>query len=490
VSLVVPVPGVRYALDSAATDWEAAGHLPGEATAVASYDWDDLANVPWAYRSEDDWLNNLPLGNNTIVPIQVNGALTFLQNANNTVNANPGNIVLDLRNAFGAPQVYHLTSFNMAGTSGIPTYAYGMFIPRLRGFIGHGPDKTIIQMDAGSTNTDQLNEMKTMAKATFSPLQMSCIRLDGITTSGNSILLGGMGFRAEDQPLLTAVAADMTGIYVPQPSPHNGLYTYGGSTVYVSHCRFQAFGRAILGQPPFECANFSSQYGNVRIWNSEFDGRRSPDVDPARPRRCNPIMPNNEYWHEMTDCYIHHSNVSRYAANDQNRVTLGTYTLTRIKADYITERENIDPAINGGNSLGGMSMATPFGWENCNGTIIINDCIVHQRNARPPDGTGQKPAHFQMTNVVVNGRTDGSFTARGTLVYNEGHPDIDGYWIQRIGNTSHWKTQGYNNTLFIYNPLTGVRLTPYEYTGTFPPTRAFLEGLGVRQDTHYLVVLA
>jgi len=491
MSVVTPIPGVQYEFDAVGRDWDALEResIPALWLPPLSFDFDDQANVPWKYVTEDAWLGRLELGNNIVLPIQKNAAKTFLQNATDTLNGSAApRIILDLRNANGDPEVFHLKDFIPAGSSGIQAYAFGLWHPKLAGFIGHGPDKTIIQMDAGSVRQSQLTEMSVMVKADFAPNPLGCIRLDATTSSGNSSFIGGVGFRAEAQPLITQLGADMGQYYVPQPAPHNGLILYKDGTHLLSHVRFQGFGHALLGQPPFEHSNVGSQYSRVRIYNTESDGRRSPVLDPLQPRSCNPVMPNNEYYHLMEDCYIHHSNVSRYAANDQNRDTDSEYVVRRVKADYITEIPNSDPSINGGQDLGGASMATPFGWESSRAKISIENVLVHQRNAQPLTG-GQKPAHFQMTVVASVNRQGGRFYLSGSEWHNEGHPDIDAYLIMRIGATSYWRTDGYPNTLFIYNAA-GVRMIPFEYTGSFPPTEAQLKALGVLPDVHYIVVLA
>src|SRR5699024_4962963 len=122
----------------------------------------------------------------------------------------------------------------------------------------------------------------------------------------------------------------------------------------------------------------------------------SPDLDPAQPRRAGVLLLNNEDSAIMRDCWLHHSNLSRYAANDENRNTSGLYRVERCKAEKITNNHNTDPALNGGNTLRGYTNATPFGWESVNGTIEVIDCIVSQDN---PYTDIQWPGHFQLTYV-------------------------------------------------------------------------------------------
>ena len=135
------------------------------------------------------------------------------------------------------------------------------------------------------------------------------------------------------------MTSSATSIVVPQPAPHQGIVFYSDTNpnAIVSYTRFLAAGRACLSGPPFEMADVSSQYGLIKWNNCEFDGRRAAEIDPARPRRCTVWMGNNETLSEITDSWLHHSNVSRYAANDQNRETQGQYTLVRCKLERITD---------------------------------------------------------------------------------------------------------------------------------------------------------
>src|SRR5699024_8678206 len=154
------------------------------------------------------------------------------------------------------------------------------------------------------------------------------------------VLLGGLTFRAADQQMVHSKHPNLVESVVPQPAPHNGVMIFPNSHAVVSHVRFQAAARAWTQYPPFECGNANSQYGTI-LWNTcECDGRRSPDLDPARPRRAGVLLINNETSSIMRDCWMHHSNVSRYAANDENRDTSGLYRLERCKAEQITNQRN------------------------------------------------------------------------------------------------------------------------------------------------------
>ena len=465
--------------------WQAYG---GGTTPVdpSSYDWSDT-NVPWAYSSTSEFTTAWPSGV-SIVDIQT-GSGDFYTNLANTVNAAPGRVVVRLGSG-----VYSLNKFRMIGASGNPTYSFGFWFPKLQGFLGQGPDKTYIQLDAnattvdtnGSTNrtADAHTYMEQMDPAAFAPLQRGLCRFDG--SAASPILLAGVTFRAADQLPLTAKYSDsgaLTGVYVPQPSPHQGVVLYSGLSAILSYVRFQAAGRAMSSAPPFEMSNLGSQYGEIRINNCEFDGRRSPDLDPARPRRCGPLMGNNEDHHEMVDCWIHHSNISRYAVNDENRNTQGVYIVTRCKAEQITNNQNRDPAINSGNSLGGYTNATPFGWESCNGTITVTDSTVVQDNSQ---SSGQVPCHFQLTSVGARNPQGGRFYLHGGQHGNNGFPGLDGYVTFRIATNTYWVSDGYNNTIFAYHK-DGQRLLPYQYTGTWPASPATLQAAGVTPQTHYIV---
>lgn len=454
-----------------------------------TYDWTDT-NLPWAYDDEAEFTEGWP-SDTVIVDLSPTGA-NLDEKLNNTINgvAGGGRVVVRLPEG-----VHHLTSFRMIGGSGSVTYAFGFWFPRLQGLLGHGADNTVVQMDANSVNSDQLAAMQGMDPTLFAPLQMGMCRFDG--TEASPVLLAGLTFRAADQQNLTAVHPNLAalGIVTPQPAPHQGVVFYGNWTTTkanqlhakVNHVRFQGAGRAVYPAPPFEMCNATSQYGNI-IWkNCEFDGRRSAALDPARPRRCTVWMGNNEFESVMQDCWLHHTNVSRYASNDENRDYSGSYTLRRCKIEQIGNQLNVDPALNGGNSLGGWSAVTPIGWESSNATMLIEDCIIHQDN--PYTKGGQVPMHFQMTIVGSRNPVGGRLTVRGTEFHNSGFPQLEGYVCARVGATSHFRTDGYATTMQVYH-RDGQRLTAYELGPTFPPTLESLASAGVTPATHYLIKLA
>jgi hypothetical protein len=440
----------------------------------AAWDWSPT-NLPWEYTSTAQFTETWPVGT-SIVDIQTTST-DFYTNLNNTVTAAPGRVVVRL----GAG-VYSLKSFRPIGASGDVTYAFGFWFPKLQGFLGQGPDKTFVQMDAGSMSQAQLTALSQKTQAAFAPNQMGLCRIDGAT--GSPILIAGVTFRAADQQPLTSVGADVP-VYVPQSAPHQGVVlfnsNFGGR---ISYTRFQGAGKAMNSQPPFEHANATSQYGSIQWNNVEFDGRRSPALDPAQPRRCGVWMGNNETLSRMTDCWLHHSNVSRYAANDENRDTQGLYEVIRCKAEQITNVQNKDPAINGGATLGGYTNATPFGWESCNGTIRVVDSIIRQDN---PFTDRQIAQHFQLTKVGARDPIAVPVTGFEVIggEYHNIWAALEGFTCFRITAT-HWSRDGYAN-IDVRDTPSGPRKTPYVYTGAWPPTATTLTGAGVRPDTHYIV---
>lgn len=307
------------------------------------------------------------------------------------------------------------------------------------------------------------------------------MRVDG--SSASKVCIAGVTFRSADQQNLTAKGVGVN-MVLPQPAPHNGLQVYGGSHAYISYVRFQGAGRAATSAPPFECANAQTG-GGVTHWDHcEFDGRRSPDLDPAQPRRCGPVMANGETLSSFTDSWFHHSNISRYAANDQNRDYQGEYSLTRCKLDHLTDNQNTDPALNGGASLQGYTNVTPLGWESVNGTITVTDCIIDQDNSH---SSGQVPCHIQLTSVGSRNPQGGRLTMSGTVCRNGGFPVIGEFITARIQASTFWWTDGPETTLDVHHPETGVLLTHHLYTGSWPPSASTLAGQGITPDTHYIV---
>lgn len=434
------------------------------------------ARPPWAYTSEEQFRVDWPSGVK-VVPLHASGA-TLYERLANTLAATTGRVVVQLEAA-----VYHLTSFRMEGASGNPVYAFGFwFGDRLQGLVGRGADKTFVQMDADSMTTAQLNRMKTMTAAAFSPLPMGLCRIDGLP--GSPVILAGITFQADDQQMLTAVAPDVD-VVVPQPAPHQGVIIYSGSDSIVSYCRFRGAGRALNPAPPFEMANLNSQYG-THLWRrTEFDGRRSPDRDPARPRRVGLVMVNNETRHEMVDCWLHHSNTSRYAANDENRDTTGAYIVRGCQADHVSDNENTDPALNGGKSLRGFTNPSPFGWESCSGPITVDQSVIAQTNPFPRAGAGQLPTHFQFTSVGGRDPRGGRLQAVDNVYLWPAHPHLNGFAGISVSPSTWWWRDGVNTTLTVIQR--GNRLLPFEVGDPWPPSAAQLAAAGVSYNTHYLL---
>lgn len=453
---------------------------------AVAYDWAD-SNLPWAYTDTTAWESRIPSGM-TRVNLQT-GSSDFYTNLQNTLNAAPGRVIVNLPEG-----VYTLNQFRTVGASGNPTYAFGFYFSKLAGFCGAGPDKTFLEMAANSVSNEQLEYMKTMTQASFSPLQMGLCRIDTqYSGAAAPIFLGGMTFRAAPQNPLTAISSDITGsVYVPQSAPHQGVVIYSDSNrrsadSIVTHVRFQGAGKAMMSQPPFELANITSQRNHITYRNCEFDGRMSPAYDSTQPRKCGPVMFNGGVEQHLIDSWLHHSNVSRYAANDES-VESSTaltvkYTATRCKLEQITNTQNKQPPLNNGNSLGGFTNASPFGWESSNAEITITDCIVSQDNNQ---FAGQVPMHLQLTNTGP-ARPGGRLYVVGGQYRNTGWPQLDGYVSFRIQPSTNWWTDGFNTTLDVRKSAGGTRLLPHTYTDSWPPTSSYLATNGLNPNTHYLV---
>lgn len=437
----------------------------------AAWEWAD-DNLPWAYTDTAVFTEHWPTGL-TIVDLQT-GSGDFYTDLQNTVNTAGQRVIVRL-----PAGVFHFNQFRLIGSSGKATYAFGFWNANLKGLLGAGPDQTFVQMDADSMTQAQLDAMATMTAASFAPIDMGVMRIDG--TQADPIYLGGLTFRSDDQQMLTAVASDVSAV-VPQPAPHNGISLYPGTYGVVSYVRFQAAGRAATSAPPFECANIGSQYGGVDYYNCELDGRISPDLNAAQPRRCGVYMGNNEDYSNFHDTWLHHSNVSRYAVNDQNRNTAGLYTLTRCKIEHISDNHNTDPALNGGASLQGYTNASLFGWESCNGIIELTDVIADQDNLHTDGSIAQ---HLQFTSVGSRNPQGGRLTVTRGVFRNSAFPIVDGYLCMRVIPTTYWWLDGFATTMSVLdehgNPKTAVALP----SGTWPPTAASLSGKS--PDTHYLI---
>jgi hypothetical protein len=439
---------------------------------TAGWDWSST-NRPTAYTSASAWESRIPLGT-ARVDIRT-ASSDFWTNLKATIDAASGPVLVNLGEGD-----YVLDQFRMIGSSGDPSYAFGFwFGSKLRGFTGAGYDKTFVSMAADSMTQAQLTRLSGMTQASFAPNQMGMFRIDA--SAGQPFFLGGLTVRAANQNLLTQKAPDLpSAVVVPQPAPHQGPTFYNGSSGVMSHVRFEGAGKAWMSQPPFEMANMTSARSRITYYNCDFDGRLSGAYDSARPRKCGPWMGNDEYESRFYDSWIHHSNVSRYAANDEGQSDMGrVYALTRTKVDQITTTQN--------DGNGGYTNATPLGWESSNAEIILTDMVVSQDN---PYTNGQVPQHLQFTHVGAASAdtAGGRLRVYGGTFRNPHRPQLEG-WLCVRATTSHWVTDGVENTMFVYpNPDgTGTRKQPWVYTGTWPPTAAQMAAAGVSKDTHYLI---
>jgi hypothetical protein len=426
---------------------------------TTSWDWSET-NQPWAFTDTSVFTADWPQGT-SIVDLQT-GSGSFYDRLRATVIAANKRVVVRL------PAGKHsYTSFRMIGSSGIPTYAFGFWHPNLQGFLGQGPEQTIIQMEPNSVSETQLNYMKTMeAGPSGQPNQMGFMRLDGSASS--PILVAGVTFRGTDQPMLTdgTDSVKSYGATFPQSAPYTGIVMYSTSPGIISYTRFQAAARALTALPPFEHCNMGSQYSpSMMVHHCEMDGRLAAEVDPSRPRRCGSIMANNETLHQISDSWLHDVHLTRYAANDQNRDTFGTYNVIRTKM-----------------SLGNKSSA---GWESCAATINLTDCIFQIDTPEPSAELGYT-YHVELTPVGGRSNPRGGRlnVTRGTFKSAK-YPSMDGFLTVRAIGSMYWVTDGYATTMKVIDS-NGQRKQPYVVTN-WPASTATLSGAGVTPATHFLV---
>lgn len=451
----------------------------------APWDWGDH-RLPWEQGGPDASSADLPPGV-PVVPIQT-GAGTFVQRLNATLAAQPGRAIIEL-----PAGVHSYSEFTPIGSSGNPTYAFGYWNPKLAGYYSAaGAGECIVEMAPGSVSQAQLDYMSTMRQSDFAPLQMGLMRLDTVYQGvGVPIFLGGVTFEAGPQNMLTSVASDVVGglgtVYVPQSAPHQGVVVYTSGPTHpdsvVSHVRFRGAGKAITSQPPFELGNFSSQRNAIKFKFVESDGRMSPRYDVTQPRKAQPVMLNGGITMPIEDSWLHHSNVSRYAANDES-VASGTaqsihYSVARSRIEEITNNQNRQPPINGGDSLGGYTNASLFGFESSNALIELIDVYASVDNDQ---SVGQVPTHIQLTNTGPS-RVGGLVRVVGGQWRHSKFPQLDGYVTMRIQRSTAWWTSGFENTLDI-RP-NGTRLIPHEYIGSWPPTAAYLANYP--KETHFII---
>ena len=459
-------------------------HGPGADydTSTRNYDWSD-DNPPWAYPAglsasareallTSDWESGV-----TIVDLPAGAS--FRARVLAACAAASGPVVIRLGEG-----TFHLTSFELAGSSGSQTFAFGIYDPKLRGFLGAGADKTTIQMDASSMSTAQLAALGAMDIG-GAPNQMGLALLQPTCTT--RVYLAGLTIQAADQQYLPEVQPGLAakGVIKDQPAPHQGVVIAPNKPATVSYVRFRGAGRACYAAPPFEHANLTSQYGNISIHHCEFDGRRAPDIDPAQPRRCGPLMANNESSHTVADSWLHHANVSRYAVNDQNADTAGPYAVIRTKVEYIGNG-NIDPNLNGGVTLGGASGAALCGYESTRSAITLTDLFMSVDNTVTSNSISQ---HLGLAEVGSVRRQGGRLYVYGGTFRNRAFPVLDGYLCMRIYSATYWWTDGVNNTVFVYSK-SGVRKQPWLVSGTWPPNPAGavgMDGQPVSPETHFLV---
>lgn len=476
--------GFRYDGTTASSFYGAGTAAPAPSS---SYDW-SADNLPWTYSSTDQFTALWPTTGVNIVDLQT-GSTDFWTNLNNTVSAAGARCVVRL-----PAGTFHLNQFRMIGSSGDPNYAVGFWWPNLQGLLGAGPDQTIVQMDQDSFSTvdqtsgtyageNQITRLHDFTMAAFQPSQMKFCRFDS-NSIDDPILIAGVTFRGADQNILQpgAFASDVTA-NLPQPAPWIGVSLFQPMRAIVSYCRFQAAGHAALSQPPFETAGVQTQYSSTTINNCEFDGRLAPELDAAQPRRNGVIMANNETLHEATDCWFHHSNLSKYAANDQNRSTFGVYNLTRVKLDHISDNHNVDPVYG---DLGGSGPGSCSGFENCAAAINMTDVIMEQDGNSTSRGV---PQHVQFTMPGTRNDSGGRFHVTGGVWRNPGFPSLDGFLCVWVTTNTKWYVDGIANT-FNVQDSDGNAKTPYVVTGSnssWPPSAATLTAAGVAPETHYIL---
>ena len=351
--------------------------------------------------------------------------------------------------------VHRLVAFKPIGSSGDPLYAFGLWNGRLRGLKPAGdPASTVIQMDNGVTvsgnwvhavSDAQLAAMATLDPQTFAPLQMGVARFDATPTE--PFLLGGVTFQAVDQRPITTVHANLAaqGIATPQPAPHQGIVFHPGSSsarphAIINNVRFIGVSRALNSAPPFECGLVNTQYITAIFRRCEFDGRRAKTLDPAQPRRSAPYLGNNDISLIFEDCWFHHSAVNRIALNDENKNTTAlstVYRFLRCKIEHMGDTNNVDPALNGGASLGGTDPAyqSPVGFESTNALIELVDSIIVQ------DCVASRAA-ISITTVGSRNPAGGKLVIRGCTFRYPHRATLAGFATVMIGTSTPWWTQG------------------------------------------------
>lgn len=474
------MPGATFVVRSGSAQRRGRSSIPllGSSTAWGA------SNLPYKQGGALAWQTLLPAGV-PVVPIQTSGG-DFYTRFQATVNAQNGRAIIEL------PAGNHeFDLFRGIGPGG--TYAFGAWNPKFAGFYTEAdPETCTVGMAAGAVTAEQLDLMSQMTQASFAPLLMGLLRVDTQYNSAPApIYFGGIGWESAPQPLLTTISGDITGgVYVPQSAPHQGLVIYSDSArrhpdSIITHNRFHGAGKAMTSQPPFEMGNLTMQKNDVRLQYCDFDGRMAARFDATRPVKCGPIMMNGGVYMGITNSWIHDSNVSRYAANDESVVS-GTalsnhYYNENVTIERITHNQNKQPPLNSGNSLGGYTDASCFGWESSNSLHELINVTAWVNNG----ATGsQVPCHVQFTNTGA-ARTGGHLRVRGGSYRHSVYSQLDGYLLARVQTSSWWYTN--LATAFDIQIQVGVPLTHHIYTGTWPPTQSYLDSNGLSPQTHYIV---
>lgn len=202
-------------------------------------------------------------------------------------------------------------------------------------------------------------------------------------------------------------------------------------------------------------------------------------------------MGNNETLSQFQDSWLHHSNVSRYAANDQNgggnggistSYGKGAYSLTRCKIEQVSNTNN--------DGNGGYTNATPLGWESSAADITLDSCIVSRDN---PYTSSQYPAHLQLTDVGGVSRDGGTMTVKNCIFRDSVYPTMNGFLIFRIvTSATYWYDSGNFSQVSIYGP-TGALLQPVRLSSFSPANpRALTAAQAAAYDPakHYFVETA
>ena len=483
--------------------WSRPGEV-GSSEEELAYDWSE-GKLPWIYDgATKPWLDNVPSGAASVVPIQVNPAKTFRQNLQATIAAAPGRVIVELGEGtytLTKDQDYdsgtgEYTLFARAGgTTWERMYAFAFFdgTYKLRGLIGQGPDKTIITWDSNGYNSKQMTALQSISSGgQASPLQTSVWRFDSNSGSNTTpVFIGGLTFRGTDQGILSTYTGTPLGdspINTPQPAPYAGIMhqaNNGGHMTY-SHVRFQATGHASYSAPPYETGQGNSQRSYTTYIACEFDGRLATEVNPTRPRRSGVVMFNDEYNGTMVDCWMHHNALSRYAVNDENYGNSGTqYNLTRCKIENVVDNSNIDPVYG---SLGGFDgYPACAGFESTKAAITMTDCIFVADGSLGA-GTWRVQNHLSLTKTSAAARPGGRLQVIGGEWRCSNRPGIDKFLTIRVPNGTEWYSDGLATTINVRDspgssPKTAYTVNNSQYHAL---TTASLASAGITPQTHYI----